>query len=263
MGWQPGSTLGLSPWDLTIGAIKGAMQFNTFGFADDIGTADPPIDVWNGFQIDSLNTYTFSTSADIDTLSSSNVGDTGQLIIITGLDTDWKWSSQTVLTDGQNKVTLTTPLIRVNRITNFATTDIAGVVRLYVDGAITAGVPDTLVDVRAIINGAENVSEQAIFSTPADFDTFFLNSFYNVGGGFGSGHKAEITNRFTPFGGRPILAGRFDIETDGAGWLPQKEPIPTPFAQKSDFFVRVTDVSANGTNINAGFNFELLPNPRL
>jgi len=262
-GWPPENKIGLSAFDLAFGAIDGAFTFNSFGFANEVDTTDPPVDVWNGFHLHNLNQYTFSSSADIDTISSSNALDVGQSIIVTGLDADWKWSSQIAVTNGQNKVTLGTPLIRVNRITNFSILGMAGNCYVYVDGAITGGIPDVKGDIRSIINNGENGSEQAIFSTPSDFDTYLLKTSHNVGGDFNQGHKVEITNRFTPFGGSPILAGRFEVNTEGNGNVIRDEAVPVPFAPKSDFVACVTEVSVNDSDINSSYDFQLIPNPPL
>lgn len=256
-GYQKSS---LSGFDLAIGDIPGAFQFATFGFADNVDTTDPPVDVWNGFQIDGLTVFTLSTTADIDTISSSNALDT-QLITIFGLDSNREWSIQVAQLNGQNKVTLDTPLVRINRVININGTDIAGVVRVYVDGPITAGVPDVLSTIRGYINQGDNISEQALFSTPSNFRTQLLNTFTNVGkASQGAGEiLADIETRFKPLNSVSILSGHFTISTQGSGIIRFESPVPVPLLASADIFWRVTDVSANGTRINCGFNFELYP----
>lgn len=168
-GWSKAST---SKFDLAFNPDPAAINFAGIGFVDGVGTSSPPVDVGNQFQIDGEKLFNLSTTADIDTLSSSNINDT-TVIIVNGLDANHAFTAELITLDGQNKVTLATSLIRVNRIVSFGTDNIVGVVRIYVDTTIVAGVPTDKTTVRAIINGAENISQQALFSTPANFRTFF------------------------------------------------------------------------------------------
>lgn len=259
MSWT-GKQQGLSGFDLGRGAVPGAFQFNTFGFADDIDTVDPPVDIWNGFQIDGLSAFTFSSTDDINTISSSNGGDT-QTILVIGLDANRKYTTVMTTLNGQTKVTLGTALIRVNRVINLSPTDIAGVVRVYVDTPIIGGVPTDKTTIRGYINGADNISQQALFSTPSDFDTVLLNTFANVGkAASGAGAiLADVETRFVALGGAQILSGHFTANTEGTGAIGFESPVPVQLQRSADLFWKVTDVSANGTRLNCGFNFELYP----
>lgn len=81
----------------------------------------------------------------IDSISSSNAGDT-QLVTIEGhtiSGSDLTFVTQTATLNGQNKVTLTTPLARATRIYNSGSTDFAGTVYVYESDTLTAGVPNT------------------------------------------------------------------------------------------------------------------------
>lgn len=85
----------------------------------------------------------YLSSNGINTVSSSNAGDTQQIIIeghtISG--GELTFVIQTVTLDGQNKVTLSTPLARANRAYNNSGTIFSGDVYVYEDTTISGGVP--------------------------------------------------------------------------------------------------------------------------
>jgi hypothetical protein len=120
-------------------------------------------DVWD---FPGADTYTYSATADIDTVSSSGAGDTGNLVIY-GLDANFEEVKQTVTLTGQTKVTLPTPLIRVNDMQYLTTIPTVGDIYCYVDGTITAGVPGTAADVRGYIAVGNNRSKCSSFTVPA------------------------------------------------------------------------------------------------
>lgn len=125
--------------------------------------------------------YNFNTVAEgatIDTASSSNAGDVGQLIRIEGVrnpvndDTSqFGWFE----TNGQNKVNyfdnpeLTgSPIAfwRVDRMENMADegNDIIGELYSYIDGVITAGIPDVSSTIRAKIVDGNNQTLMAVYT---------------------------------------------------------------------------------------------------
>lgn len=142
-----------------------------FGKAPDFDTADGFVDVWDGADDGGINQmqYTYSTSAAIDTISSDDVTDT-EPIEVQGLTADYTLTVQEATLNGQNKVTLTTPLLRVFRMKNIGTTDIAGNVYCYEDGAITLGVPDDKTTIRAMIQGDNNQTLMALYTVPLGYE---------------------------------------------------------------------------------------------
>lgn len=105
---------------------------------------------------------TYVTTDAIDTVSSSDAGDTQEIVIeghtiSNGLLT---FSTQTATLDGQNKVVLATPLARMTRLYNNGTSDFAGTVYGYEDDTVTAGVPDTASKVHLTVTNG-NQSEKA------------------------------------------------------------------------------------------------------
>lgn len=104
-----------------------------------------------------------STNA-IDRVSSSNAGNTQSVVIeghtISG--SDLTFVVQTATLNGQNKVTLTTPLARATRMYNNGSTDFAGTVYVFEDDTVTGGVPNTASKIHLVGSGApRNQTEKA------------------------------------------------------------------------------------------------------
>lgn len=126
-----------------VSVQKKSKSLTKFGVINNLSTVEQM--VWDHGGIEAL-----PSGNDIDTISSSSASDTIE-VIIEGhtLDSDGNkvFTIQTATLNGQNKVTLSTPLHRSSRIYNNTGTNLVGDVYVYEDGAITAGVPDTAADV--------------------------------------------------------------------------------------------------------------------
>ena len=118
--------------------------------------------------------YTYSSTADIDSISSSSGSDTHD-ITIEGLDASYAEVIQTVTLTGQTPATLGTSLMRVNHVyNNVGTTLTATVGTVYVfvsGGTVTAGVPQTAADIRGTIELLGTISTEhhnsSVFTIPA------------------------------------------------------------------------------------------------
>lgn len=119
---------------------------------------------------------TYVTSNLIDTISSSDASDAVNMVVVgetvsgTGVNAKFTRVEQTATLDGQNKVTLATPLARVSRAYNDGDTDLAGSVYIYEDTAITAGVPNDATKSHLIVDPVYNQSTKAA-------DTFSNNNY--------------------------------------------------------------------------------------
>ena len=143
--------------DIAAGRVPGISFIDKFGDSGpNIDTADGLVNVWDGVNdANALKVYTYSDVADIDSISSSSVSDTQQ-IEVQGLDLNYNVVVQTITLVGQTRVPLTTVLIRVFRLKNVGSVDIAGSVYCYVNGAISGGIPTTPASIKAIIEGSNN-----------------------------------------------------------------------------------------------------------
>ena len=104
---------------------------------------------------------TYPTTNAIDSFSSSDDGDT-QEIVVEGHTIDGSgnltFTIQTVTLDGQTETSLTTPLARANRVYNNSSTNFAGTVYIYEDDTVTNGVPQTAANIHLQSDGTNNQS---------------------------------------------------------------------------------------------------------
>ena len=91
--------------EVARGNITGMSSIHKFGEAPDFDTGDGFVTVWDGADDGSTDAmqYTYSASADIGILSSSNGGDT-QTVEVQGLDSSWNALTQTFTLNGQTDV---------------------------------------------------------------------------------------------------------------------------------------------------------------
>jgi len=163
-------------WGVATGAITGYSVVHKFGHAENIDTADNDVIVWDGPTVSDNYKLTpaqlfSSTTADIDSISSDNAGDTVD-ITIQGLDGTYALVTQTATLNGQTRVALDTPLMRVFRAYNDSGTALAGDVYIYVNGAVTGGIPDTDADVKAIVQAGQEQTLMAIYTVPAGYTAY-------------------------------------------------------------------------------------------
>ncbi len=252
-------------WDFlmkaALGKIKGVTTLNKYGASPGVDTATDPQDIWDGAPqtfAEDEGSYTFSSTADIDSISSSDVNDDQEVLVI-GLDSNWNEVTQTVTLNGQTRVVLGTLLIRVYRAYNYNSTDFEGDVYIYVNGAITAGVPDTKVDIRAKILQTNNQTEMTIYTVPAGKTALFLKGYVGISRG-GTSNVAEFVYRVRPFGGVFQTKGRVTCSTQGSNWWQYEYGVPAPVPEKSDIKIKCVEVSANNTGVVGGFDLILFDN---
>lgn len=147
---------------VTSGQADGYSVVDKFGENPVITAASDPEDIW---EFGGLYNYDTVGTAPIAYVSSSSAADTGQTIVIQGLDITGALVDQEITTTGQSNVTLTTPLWRVFRMENNSSNDIAGVLYCHIDPAPTNGVPADIA-VRAIISGSNNQTLMALYTIP-------------------------------------------------------------------------------------------------
>ncbi len=240
------------------GDVAGTTFVHKFGNAPDIDTADLFVDIWDGVDAalgtGKIANYTFSTTADIDSLSSSDNTDT-QDIEVQGLDTNFDLVTQTITLTGQTRKALDTSLIRVFRMINRGSTDFAGDVYCYVNGSITLGVPDTAADVRAVVNNGNNQTLMAIYTVP-NGKTGYMRTFYS------SMSKRQAATSVIHILARPDgevfqLKHVTSIASTGTSHVQHFFEEPEVFAAKTDIIMRA-DTSANDTGVGAGFDIVLV-----
>jgi len=214
-----------------LGYIPNTEQEFKFGYNPDLA-AGTEEDVW-----DFGGTYTFSTTADIDTISSSSAGDT-QNVLVSGLDANYDLLTVPATLNGQNKVTLSTSFLRVWRVMNVSSTDFAGSIYVYVNGAITAGIPDVDNTIRAYVENGNNQTLMMIYTIPRGYTGIIRRLFLSLGGrktGF-------ITVKYwaRPFGMVFQIKGITDLAAAGTSTIQSRFQNALTFPAKTDFRVSAT-----------------------
>lgn len=233
------------------GAIPGYSVIEKFGANPDVDTGTDPEDLW-GYG----GTYNFSSSADIDEISSSHNSDTFD-VYITGLDTNWDLVTQTITLTGQTPKALDTQLIRVNCMRNASGTAAQGDIYLTAGDTHTLGVPDTPAKVRAKMLLGKEECLQAVFSVPNKCTAYFWGGYVSLASGPLKNENALFSWRARPFGG--VLAVKSELSCQGAGrssW-DYTYKIPVALPAKADVLIRCEEVSADNMAVSGGFTILL------
>lgn len=199
---------------------------------------------------------TYLTTDLIDTISSSDALDIyethvmGHSVTGTGVDTVFTVVHQNVTLDGQNKVPLTTPIARSERMFNDSGTELVGKVSVYEDTAISGGVPTDVTKIHNEIPAGKQQSFKAA-TTTSDGQYLFISKV------FGSVRKKTAAS--VDFILEIRLAGKVFRERIPIGTSTNGGPADMDFSPylivppNSD--IRVTSVSsAVATSVSANFS---------
>ena len=242
------------------GDVTGTTFIHKFGSAPDFDDGDNSVSIWDGADDGNIDqmVYQYSTTADIDTISSSNAGDTVD-IEIQGLDSNYDLVTQTATLNGQNKVTLTTSLIRVFRMKNVGSTDLLGYVYCYVDGAITGGVPNVSTTVRAIIQNGNNQTLMALYTIP-NGKTGYMRDWYASSSGASKNTNYVIDLYARPTGQVFQLKHKASISDAASSYIKHDYVEPEVFSAKTDIELRaqITDSPITEGSVSAGFDIVLV-----
>jgi hypothetical protein len=242
---------------VSMGMVDGASFVRKFGVNLDIQSA-VNADVWEYGKNVGSELYTFSADgvADIDSISSSNNGDTED-ITVEGLDINGDLVIQTVTLTGQTRKALTTSLWRANRAYNANGVDLLGDVYIYVNTAINLGVPVDKSKIRAYISVGNGQTLQAIYTVPNCCTGYFMGLEASV---------IKKTAAFAIFSGRTRAYGKvfrtqdvFCVSTNGTSNKVLTFPISLPFSERTDFVPNI-DVDSNNTGFSLSFTILQLDN---
>ena len=249
--------------ELARGNIPGMSFVHKFGEAPDFDSGDGFVDIWDGAADGAAvdqNLYQYSATADIDSLSSSNNGDT-QKIEVQGLDAAYRLVIQTITLTGQTTKSLDVNLMRVFRMKNIGSTTLAGNLYCYVSGGVvTAGVPQTDADVRAIISLHGSISHNqtlmALYTIPVGL-TGYLSQFYasNIGGVKTAINEVHLEVR--PFGKVFQTKHTGSLVGTGTSHWGHSFMVPEVIPAKADIRMQA-DTDVNVAGISAGFDIILV-----
>lgn len=243
------------------GEVTGASNVNKWGNAPDFDTADGEVTVWDAAEDGTAwenMTYTFSTTAAIDSISSTDNTDTEDITIV-GLDANWAEVTQTVTLTGQTRAALSTSLIRVYRAYNANGTEFSGHVIIYENDTTTGGVPDDPTLIRAVIDPSNQQTEMAVYTIPAGKTGYLLGGYCSTAGANKSSNyiikfRARLFNKV--FRTQQKVA----LSDSGSSFIPFTYPIPQSFAEKTDIIVTAEMTAGGGTgaSVSAGFSIVLI-----
>ena len=162
-------------FDVAAGLIAGHTPLSVIGHDSAIGTTLATV----GNNLGILQDY--STTADIDSISSDDGGDTHDITIY-ALDVNYEPVTPFVVTlNGQNRVAFP-PVFRILETVNLTATPTLGLIWTYVNTAITAGKPIDVTKIRASIHkttgGGVSVSNEhhtsSVTTIPAGKEAFVV-----------------------------------------------------------------------------------------
>lgn len=203
----------LSTYGDVVSVENKAKSLLKFGRNANLGTSYETVWEYGGDE-------TYATTNAIDTVSSSSTSDTATVMYVeghtvsgTGASSQFTFTTQTVNLNGQNKVTLSTPLARVSRA-YVQSGSLAGDFYVYEDDTLSGGAPTTAAKVHLTVEGATSSHTQSFKAA-----TTFSNSDYAiVTGGYAAVQKktsatvdfvievAQPGGVFRPAGGRIALS---------------------------------------------------------
>jgi hypothetical protein len=239
------------------GEIPGYSFVEKFGANPEIDTATTPEDVH-----DEGGTYTFSTTAIIDSLSSDDIGDTDISITVEGLDTNWDEVIQTISTDavdGRTRVALTTNLIRVIRAYNDNGVELLGNIYIYENTALTLGKPTDVTKIRAKIRIAHGQTLMAIYSVPAGHTAYFVKGYVGLTAAR-AGTSSGMVWKLRLFEKVFRTQSELGLSSSGSSLWQYEYPFPLPVPEKSDVKITCEEVAANDTPVSGGFTIMLVEN---
>jgi hypothetical protein len=245
------------------GDVTGTTFEHKFGNAPDFDSTDLTVTVWDGAEDATAwenMVYDYSTTADIDSISSSSAGDT-QEITVEGLDINYNIVTQTKTLNGQTRVALDTPLFRCYRAYNSNATNLVGHVFVYVNGALTGGVPNNNADIRAIIDPINQQTEMALYTVPAG-KTGYMRSWYAATAGASKNANYFITLKSREATRVFRVKHTSALNETGTSAYQHTYVEPEVFPEKTDIEMTVSILGTGVTaaSVSAGFDMVLVDN---
>lgn len=231
--------------EISKGNLEGVSHVNKFGRNTDIDTTQE--DIWDGG-----GDYTFSTSADITDIVSSNAGDT-MSIEVQGLDSGWNLVVQNVTLTGTTSATLGTALIRVFRARNLTSTAALGDIQIGV-GSTTSSF--SAANLRAQISLGYEQTRMAIYTIPNGKTGYMTSHWGNINKSNTSG-ALDCTMWERSFGGVFRAQTPNGLIAAGSSHYQHKLDPYQKFSAKTD--IKMTGIgSTNNFDVSAGFDLVLV-----
>ena len=242
----------------SMGGVKGVSCINKFGRNRDVDGAE---DIWGGGDIAAASSeYTYQAAAGIHYISSSTAGAVD--IEVQGLDANWDPQTVTVTLASTTKTQIGTgeTFIRIFRAKNVGATDLAGIVFIYEDDTVSAGVPDTNTKIKAVINGSDNQTLMAMYTIPNGKTGVLADVTAGSDKGVTAGNAGAgvIIVQAREFGGVFQHKSTIPLSRDG-GMVNHGYPEGKPtFPAKTDIKCRVEAIGVASSDVTAEFDLYLI-----
>jgi uncharacterized membrane protein len=241
------------------GDVVNTTFIHKFGNAPDFDPGDGFVTVWDGADDGDIAAmqYTYSSTADIDSIVSSDVDD-DEPIEVQGLNASYNLIIDTVTLNGQTPVHMDSTFIRVFRMKNIGDENLEGNVYCYTGGTVVLGVPSTPANVRAVIDNGNNQTLMAVYSIPAGKTGYMRDWYASTAGGVRAGvYEVELLAR--PFGGVFQIKHKASLIGDGTSNIQHKYEEPEVFLEKTDIEIRM-NTDTNISSGSAGFDIVIIDN---
>lgn len=230
------------------------------GRNEDVDTGTDPEDVWNAAS--KAATQTLLTTAAAMSISTSAAGDNGESMTVVYLDTNWNIQTAVVTfdaTDGRNEEPTTITAVRILEMYNHTATAYVGDAYIYeTSDTVTGGVPDTATKTHGKIEiGAERM-QSTHYTIPAGYTGQIISGYVaeNSDSGF-----ARFGLYIRPYGDVFQVQHEIGVNNTGSSFatIPLTAPIHVP--EKADIKIVCNEVEADDTDVSAGYQLILIPNP--
>lgn len=228
-------------------------SLNKFGHNSDVGSTE--VDIWEGNRpynwLDVATRLYISSSSNNDNFNGSGA----RTITRLGLNEDWNEDGETLPLNGQSRVLadkLSFRTFRAKTKTAGSGGKNEGTIFIH-DSTVTAGVPDELDKVYAIISPGHNRTLMAIWTGPANKSFYLADWWASMKVDVGVAKAVDVHLYIRPPNGVFELEWIFHLSNGANNWNHDfKLPLQVP--PRSDVTVRAHVSSGPGVALSAGFS---------
>lgn len=241
---------------VALGRVPGATRVSALGFNPVVNQATVPEDTWGGagvypWMVGTAAPLQISSSSALDTAA----GTGARTVMVVGTDINYAPMTETVTLLGSTNVPLTKAFYRINSAFIVST----GSLEVNQgDISITRVSGATL---QAVITTGVGMTEQSNYTVAAGFTLLLFGLDVELNQGQGSQDRfADVRTVFRSPLGFYRMPRRLSANDKSAANLVPKATIP--LAEKTDFGLRCTYVSNDGTSVTAGWEGVLFDNSK-
>lgn len=194
--------------------------------------------------------YVFPTVASTMTLSSSAVGDVGQSVLVTGLDSSYNEISEVLVLNGQTAVTSTNSFFRINDMLVLVDSPTGNI--YFGTGTVTAGVP---ANVYGFISAGDNTQLGGWYTVPNGWSLYIQGGSINAS--LANQNKLVTVAFNTTIAGVRYSAAKI-ISSGGFQYYPYTPALAAP--EKADLLDTATTSDGTPSTVTANLSGILIKN---